>query len=164
MGLFQRGKWVVLLGLLVVMLGAGRALEALRWGAGSVVAPGAFLPIVLKTAVEPTPLPTDTPMATATFEPTMTPAPSDTPAPTVAPTNTPVPLPTNTPEAPAGCTICSFNAYNCSDFSSQASAQACHDFCWAQVGFDVHELDSDDDGEACESLPLVFGGWVFVWP
>lgn len=49
-------------------------------------------------------------------------------------------------------TICSSNVYNCSDFSSQADAQEVHNYCMAAVGSDIHELDSDDDGEACESL------------
>lgn len=48
--------------------------------------------------------------------------------------------------------ICSSNVYNCSDFSTQADAQEVHDYCMATVGSDIHELDSDDDGEACESL------------
>jgi hypothetical protein len=30
-----------------------------------------------------------------------------------------------------------------------------------QVGYDVHGLDADDNGVACEALPRVeFGGWV----
>jgi hypothetical protein len=33
-----------------------------------------------------------------------------------------------------------------------------------KVGYDVHGLDADDDGEACESLPLIFAGWQFRWP
>jgi hypothetical protein len=40
-----------------------------------------------------------------------------------------------------------------SDFSTQAEAQAVHDACFAQVGFEVHNLDQDNDGIACESLP-----------
>lgn len=48
--------------------------------------------------------------------------------------------------------ICSSNVYNCTDFSTQADAQEVYDYCFIQVGTDIHELDSDDDGEACESL------------
>lgn len=48
--------------------------------------------------------------------------------------------------------ICSSDVYNCSDFSTQAEAQNVHDQCMAEVGTDIHGLDSDDDGEACESL------------
>jgi hypothetical protein len=91
-----------------------------------------------------------------TSSPTKTPAPTSTVA--------PPPTATATRQAPGGCSICSYDAYNCSDFSTQAEAQACFDYCWALVGYDVHQLDADGDGEACESLPLVFGGWVFIWP
>ncbi|MCC6605753.1 MAG: excalibur calcium-binding domain-containing protein [Anaerolineae bacterium] len=88
-----------------------------------------------------------------------------TPVPPVLPTNTPVTppqptvpggataVPTATHPAPSGCSICSFNAYNCSDFQAQDSAQACHDYCFTLVGYDVHRLDADNDGLACESLP-----------
>lgn len=48
--------------------------------------------------------------------------------------------------------ICSSNVYNCSDFSTQADAQEVYDHCMVVVGSDIHALDSDDDGEACESL------------
>ena len=33
-------------------------------------------------------------------------------------------------------------------------AQRCFDYCWDLRGSDVHGLDGDGDGEACESLPL----------
>lgn len=68
------------------------------------------------------------------------------------------------PVGPAGCGTCVEDAYNCEDFASQAAAQACHDFCMEQTGEDVHELDSDGDGVACELLPLSFDGWVLRWP
>ncbi len=55
--------------------------------------------------------------------------------------------------APAGCLICNRNAYNCSDFRTQAEAQACFDFCWEQVGEDSHQLDGGGDGVVCEQLP-----------
>ncbi len=43
---------------------------------------------------------------------------------------------------------------------NQEDAQACFDYCWDLTGQDVHGLDSDNDGVACESLPDVpFGGW-----
>lgn len=48
---------------------------------------------------------------------------------------------------------CSGNLYNCKDFRTHADAQACHDYCMDQVGRDIHKLDGDNDGEACESLP-----------
>lgn len=80
--------------------------------------------------------------------PTATPLPTAT----AVPTATSTPIPTSEPP-PTGCNTCSFDAYNCSDFSRQRDAQACHDYCMEQVGFDVHRLDRDGDGRVCESLP-----------
>jgi endonuclease YncB( thermonuclease family) len=48
--------------------------------------------------------------------------------------------------------VCSRNAYNCADFSTQARAQAAYDACGG-VQNDVHLLDRDLDGSACETLP-----------
>lgn len=44
--------------------------------------------------------------------------------------------------------ICSYDAYNCSDFSSHREAQSVFDYC----SNDIHRLDRDNDGIACESL------------
>lgn len=46
--------------------------------------------------------------------------------------------------------ICSYNAYNCGDFSTQAEAQNTYDTCG---NGDIHKLDRDSDGVACETLP-----------
>lgn len=92
-----------------------------------------YLPLILKQGVATA---TPTPTATATSVP-----------------QTPTATATATSAAPGNCTICTSDVYNCSDFSTQAEAQACHDYCFTQVGSDVHNLDSDGDGEACESLP-----------
>jgi micrococcal nuclease len=43
---------------------------------------------------------------------------------------------------------CGYNAYNCSDFSSHREAQSVYDTCEG----DIHRLDRDKDGIACESL------------
>jgi endonuclease YncB( thermonuclease family) len=51
----------------------------------------------------------------------------------------------------AVCT-CSSNTYNCKDFSSRSSAQACFDYCLSVGAGDVHRLDSDSDGRVCESM------------
>jgi hypothetical protein len=51
------------------------------------------------------------------------------------------------------CLICDYEAHNCADFSTQIEAQACHDRCFTIVGYDVHDLDRDDDSIACETLP-----------
>tara|TARA_Y100000310_G_C20581556_1_gene763255 strand:+ start:173 stop:886 length:714 start_codon:yes stop_codon:yes gene_type:complete len=47
---------------------------------------------------------------------------------------------------------CSGNVYNCGDFLTHTEAQAVFEKCGG-VSNDVHELDSDEDGIACESLP-----------
>ena len=49
--------------------------------------------------------------------------------------------------------LCSANLYNCSDFATQAEAQTCYDFCLSEGAGDIHQLDADNDGIACESLP-----------
>lgn len=48
--------------------------------------------------------------------------------------------------------ICSSDTYNCADFSTQAEAQNVYNTCMAEVGKDIHRLDSNNDGVACESL------------
>jgi len=48
--------------------------------------------------------------------------------------------------------ICSYNAYNCSDFATHVEAQAVFEYCGG-VNNDIHKLDADKDGLACESLP-----------
>lgn len=48
---------------------------------------------------------------------------------------------------------CGGNYYNCADFASRADAQACFDYCLAEVNEDVHHLDGGGDGLVCESLP-----------
>lgn len=49
---------------------------------------------------------------------------------------------------------CSGDHLNCSNFSRQSEAQACHNYCIATVGRDINRLDGrDQDGIACESLP-----------
>lgn len=48
--------------------------------------------------------------------------------------------------------VCGFNAYNCGDFFSQEEAQSAYEACGGPNS-DVHDLDRDADGLACESLP-----------
>lgn len=100
------------------------------------VPPPVFLPVVLGPAA-----------ATATVIPLLT--PTVTAAPTPTPTSTPTPTPTQ-----AVAYACSNNFYNCADFVTHDEAQAVYDYCMAQVGFDVHRLDRDNDGIACEALPV----------
>ena len=46
---------------------------------------------------------------------------------------------------------CSENVYNCADFKYQEDAQRVFELCGG-IDLDVHFLDGDDDGKACESL------------
>jgi transcriptional regulator with XRE-family HTH domain len=102
----------------------------------------------------PTPTPVATATATATVTATSTPIPTatatqlPTSTPTVTATHTPVP----TPGGVGNCS-CSGDIYNCPDFSNQREAQSCFDHCLNETGRDIHKLDQDGDGVACESLP-----------
>lgn len=62
------------------------------------------------------------------------------------PASTPVPPP------PPVCD-CSYNRYNCSSFATQRGAQVCFNYCLRVTGYDVHWLDADRDGVACEWNP-----------
>jgi hypothetical protein len=66
--------------------------------------------------------------------------PTPTPPPTTPPPTTP-PIPANPGDS-----------VNCSDFATQAEAQAWHDLYFPHYG-DIANLDADGDGVACESLP-----------
>jgi hypothetical protein len=66
--------------------------------------------------------------------------PPPTPPPTTPPPTTP-PIPANPGDS-----------VNCSDFATQAGAQAWHDLYFPHYG-DIANLDADGDGVACESLP-----------
>ena len=48
------------------------------------------------------------------------------------------------------CT-CTANTLNCSDFDTHSEAQACFQQCGG-ISNDIHRLDGDSDGSACESL------------
>jgi micrococcal nuclease len=60
--------------------------------------------------------------------------------------------PAEPPASTPGNIICSTNTYNCSDFATHAEAQNVFEKCGG-VNNDVHKLDNDSDGIACESLP-----------
>ena len=49
--------------------------------------------------------------------------------------------------------LCSDDYMNCDDFETQEEAQECFDFCMEQDFGDVHGLDKDGNGLACETLP-----------
>ena len=44
---------------------------------------------------------------------------------------------------------CSSDVYNCGNFTTRAEAQAVFDYCGPG---DIHQLDADGNGEACEGL------------
>src|SRR3989344_8518046 len=52
-----------------------------------------------------------------------------------------------------GATSCTSDMYNCPNFSTHAEAQRAFDACFKVAGRDVHGLDGDKDGSACEDLP-----------
>ena len=45
---------------------------------------------------------------------------------------------------------CLYNRYNCKDFSGHTAAQACYDYCTSLGKGDIHQLDGDKNGIACE--------------
>jgi hypothetical protein len=107
--------------------------------------------------------PKATPTSTATQQATATNTPTMMPTATNMPTNTPTATATrqNTPTATAtqqssGPCPCHADVRNCSHFSTQSQAQACFNYCVSQGAGDIHKLDGDNDGEACESLPPGF--------
>ncbi len=135
----------------------------------AIIAPVGTAPTALPTmAATPTATVTPTSTATATVTPTSTPtnttAPTATPTATATvladvtatptPTATPTVTPTATPTAttpPSGPCPCDSDSLNCSDFGTQSQAQACHDWCMDQGAGDIHRLDGNNDGVACES-------------
>jgi hypothetical protein len=104
-----------------------------------------------------TPSPTDTILATDTLLPTATSTSLPIPTLTPRPTFTSLPPPTlvvivPTQPAQAACS-CSGDTLNCGNFSYQSSAQSCYNYCISVGAGDIHGLDGNNDGLACESLP-----------
>ena len=56
------------------------------------------------------------------------------------------------PPLPEDCN-CTGPDLDCSNFATQAEAQACYEYCEQQGYGDVYGLDGDNDGIACELLP-----------
>lgn len=119
-----------------------------------------------------TPTPVRAPTPAATFTGTPVPVPVNTPTekkstPTETTTlvvgftneaveatlipKTPTVMPT--PTRADVCYCSDGDIYNCSDFSGHAQAQVCYDSCMSGGRGDVHKLDRDKDGIACETLP-----------
>jgi len=72
-----------------------------------------------------------------------------------ASTATPIPvIPTTTNDTTNSVSCyCTSNTYNCSDFQTHQEAQDLYNCCLQKIGSDIHRLDRDKDGSACESLP-----------
>lgn len=92
-------------------------------------------------------------------QPEATPTPK--PLPTSTPKPTPTPKPTTIPVSPSQSSVpknqegnynCSTNTYNCSYFQYQEDAQYVFNYCGG-LSNDIHYLDADKDGVACETLP-----------
>lgn len=106
-------------------------------------------------------MPTSTIISTETLLPTLTLepatlAPTSTSLPTatliVFPTNTLFVLPAATLAPQSAVCSCSGDSLNCTDFGSWSSAQACYSYCQSQGVGDIHGLDGNNDGSACDSL------------
>lgn len=72
-----------------------------------------------------------------------------TPAPEAAPTPS-WRQTVNGIEFASDCPCDQGNILNCGDFGILMSAQACYLRCIDLIGFDVHDMDRDNDGSACE--------------
>lgn len=101
-------------------------------------------------------MPTNTATLQPTIESTLTSNPTFTPLPTatliVFPTNTLFVLPAATLAPQSAVCSCSGDSLNCTDFGSWSSAQACYSYCQSQGVGDIHGLDGNNDGSACDSL------------
>ena len=53
------------------------------------------------------------------------------------------------PEIKTVCS-CRSDRYNCNDFDTRREAREKYECCMKKVGYDVHNLDGDSDGLACE--------------
>ena len=115
-------------------------------------------PIIANTELSPVILSTATsssnnPIFIATSTVTLLPAPTLAPTWTPEPTFTPFvlsTLPIVTSPSTSACS-CSSDQYDCKDFASQSAAQACFNACVAAGMGDIHRLEGDNNGIACES-------------
>lgn len=114
-----------------------------------------ILALILVGVTAAGPIPNSNFLPIARYDKTSTPTrtPTATPTRPGQPTATHTPTATPTATVPTGPCPCNADTRNCSDFGSQASAQTCYDWCVSQGAGDIHRLDFDHDGEACESLP-----------
>lgn len=61
--------------------------------------------------------------------------------------------PAGLPPRQGDACYCSSNIYDCGNFDNQSEAQSCLDYCNSIDRGDIHGLDDDNDGLACEALP-----------
>lgn len=92
------------------------------------------------------------PAALSSPAPTSTPQPQETKQAEEKPDAKPEENEEEAKPASNGTYTCSSNKYNCTDFKTHAEAQAVFDQCGGADN-DIHKLDNNKDGEACESLP-----------
>jgi hypothetical protein len=138
----KRKRWLIVIAVLGGLCLLTSVLASI--GGGGKTAPTATsTPRATATVVKSQP--------TATVAPTVTPAPTATDAPTAVPVRA-VAIPTvrGAPAASASSCDCdSGDTLNCSDFDAW-DAQACYLRCKELKGTDVHGLDGNDNGSACE--------------
>lgn len=132
---------------------AAKAAKRGLWAPNACPEPTKAVPVAVKAVVAPaqTPIPAPATSSKAQIKET-TPEPEKPTEPTPEPKKEakkaePDPKPADT----SGYT-CSSNKYNCTDFKTHAEAQAVFDQCGGAEN-DIHKLDNNKDGEACESLP-----------
>jgi len=111
-----------------------------------------------------TPKPTTTPKPTATPRPTTTPKPTKPPLPTAKPKPTTKPTPTPSTEASPSATPASvvitptthsaaiIPNKTCTDFQTQAEAQAYFESEGGSPSYNADNLDGDSNGKVCETL------------
>jgi hypothetical protein len=67
--------------------------------------------------------------------------------------------PVEPPSAPSpaafACT-CDYDRFKCDSFETQEEAQGSFQYCIDESAGDIHKLDGDNDGVACEDLPAGF--------
>ena len=68
------------------------------------------------------------------------------------PESPPPPEPQQSQSSSNSDIVCSTNTYNCTDFKTKQEAQKVYDQCGG-VENDIHQLDRNKDGGACDSLP-----------
>ena len=100
----------------------------------------------------PSPTSAQTAIASATSPSAATPTITLTAATTATAGATTSPTPTFTPPSGEIC-LCIPGIYTCDDFFDLEEAQGCFDYCNAMGFGDIHNLDGNLDGLACNAAP-----------